>query len=39
MNVTFPGFETQEAWWLIVGGMLGRPGRGLLGFFRYKRWL
>ena len=38
MNVTFPGFETQEAWWLIVGGMLCVLG-GLLGFFRYKRWL
>jgi magnesium transporter len=38
MNVTFPGFETEEAWWLIVIAMIGVLG-GLLGFFRYKRWL
>ncbi|HUK95351.1 MAG TPA: magnesium transporter CorA family protein [Gaiellaceae bacterium] len=38
MNVQFPGFETQEAWWLIVGVMLAFLG-GLLGFFRFKRWL
>jgi len=38
MNVNFPGFETQEAWWVIVGGMICFLG-GLLGFFRYKRWL
>ena len=38
MNVQFPGFETQEAWWLIVGVMLTFLG-GLLGFFRFKRWL
>ncbi|HUK95518.1 MAG TPA: magnesium transporter CorA family protein, partial [Gaiellaceae bacterium] len=38
MNVTFPGFETQEAWWLIVVVMVGLLS-GLLGFFHYKRWL
>ena len=38
MNVKFPGFETAHAWWAIVGGMLVVLG-GLLGFFRYKRWL
>ena len=38
MNVRFPGFETAHAWWAIVGGMLVVLG-GLLGFFRYKRWL
>jgi magnesium transporter len=38
MNVKFPGFETQHAWWAIVGGMVVVLS-GLLGFFRFKRWL
>jgi magnesium transporter len=38
MNVKFPGFETEEAWWAIVGGMFVVLV-SLLGFFRYKRWL
>ncbi len=38
MNVRFPGFDTAHAWWAIVGGMVAVLG-GLLGFFRYKRWL
>ncbi len=38
MNVHFPGFGTAEAFWVIVGVMLG-VGIGLLGFFRFKRWL
>jgi magnesium transporter len=38
MNVDFPGFGTAEAFWVIVGVMLGVLG-ALLGFFRYKRWL
>jgi magnesium transporter len=38
MNVKFPGFETYQAWWAIVGGMV-TVLVGLLGFFRYKRWL
>ncbi len=38
MNVKFPGFETMEAWWAILGGMVAVLA-GLLGFFRYKRWL
>ena len=38
MNVKFPGFDTAEAWWSIVGAMLVVLV-GLLGFFRYKRWL
>jgi magnesium transporter len=38
MNVKFPGFETSQAWWAIVGGMVAVLA-GLLGFFRYKRWL
>jgi magnesium transporter len=38
MNVKFPGFETYQAWWGIVGGMVVTLV-ALLGFFRYKRWL
>ena len=38
MNVRFPGFESSEAWCGIVAGMVAVLV-GLLGFFRYKRWL
>jgi magnesium transporter len=38
MNERFPGFETQEAWWVTLGIMLGTLV-ALLGFFRLKRWL
>src|SRR5207244_3885776 len=38
MNVRFPGFESSEAWWGIVAGMVAVLA-GLLGFFRFKRWL
>jgi magnesium transporter len=38
MNVDFPGFGTAEAFWVIVGVMAAILV-GLLGFFRYKRWL
>jgi magnesium transporter len=38
MNVDFPGFGTAEAFWVIVGVMLGLAV-SLVGFFRYKRWL
>ena len=38
MNVHFPGFDTAAAFWAIVGVMVGVLV-GLLGFFRYKRWL
>jgi magnesium transporter len=38
MNVKFPGFDTAWAFWCIFAGML-MTLVGLLGFFRYKRWL
>jgi magnesium transporter len=38
MNVHFPGFGTAEAFWLIVGAMISMIV-GLVGFFRWKRWL
>ena len=38
MNVLFPGEGTHEAFWVIVGLMLATI-LGLVGFFRYKRWL
>jgi magnesium transporter len=38
MNVHFPGFETAEAWWAIIAGMV-TLAVGLAAFFRYKRLL
>ena len=38
MNVLFPGEGTQAAFWVIAGVMLGVMV-GMIGFFRYKRWL
>jgi magnesium transporter len=38
MNVHFPGFETAEAFWAIVGFMFGLA-LALTAFFRFKRWL
>ena len=38
MNVDFPGFGSAAAFWVIVGLMAGTIA-GLVGFFRYKRWL
>ena len=38
MNVRFPGFETQAAFWVIIVAMIA-VAAGLVGFFRYKRWL
>src|SRR3954452_2965499 len=38
MNVQFPGYETGWAFWVILGGMV-MTLVGLLGFFRFKRWL
>jgi magnesium transporter len=38
MNVRFPGFDTTWAFWTISVVMAFVLG-GLVGFFRYKRWL
>ena len=38
MNVAFPGNGTSAAFWVITGVLVG-VGAGLLGFFRFKRWL
>jgi Mg2+ and Co2+ transporter CorA len=38
MNVDFPGFGTAEAFWVIIGVMVGLAA-SLVGFFRLKRWL
>jgi len=38
MNVDFPGFGTAAAFWIVVAVMIV-VGGGLLGFFRWKRWL
>src|SRR5579862_3982571 len=38
MNTAFPGFNTSEAFWSAIG-IMAVTLLGLLGFFRYKRWL
>jgi magnesium transporter len=38
MNVDFPGFGSVWAFWTIFGVMAAAL-LGMLGFFRYKRWL
>jgi magnesium transporter len=38
MNVDFPGFGSADAFWAILGFFL-LTIVGMLGFFRYKRWL
>jgi magnesium transporter len=38
MNVRFPGFATVWGFWAAFGALL-LTLLGLLGFFRYKRWL
>ena len=38
MNVHFPGFDTASAFWVVVGVMVAVIA-GMIGFFRYKRWL
>jgi magnesium transporter len=38
MNVLFPGEQTHAAFWAIVGLMV-TVIIGMIGFFKYKRWL
>ena len=38
MNVNFPGFDSAEAFWTIVGVMV-MTIVGMVAFFRWKRWL
>ena len=38
MNVNYPGEGTREAFWIIVVAMIG-VFLGLVGFFRWKRWI
>ena len=38
MNVHFPGEGTVAAFWVVAGVMLAVMA-GMIGFFRYKRWL
>jgi magnesium transporter len=38
MNVVYPGEGTHGAFWVIVAVMVALGG-GLVGFFRWKRWL
>jgi magnesium transporter len=38
MNVQFPGFGTREAFWVLLGIIVG-VGGFLLGVFRWRRWL
>ncbi|HTZ07162.1 MAG TPA: magnesium transporter CorA family protein [Gaiellaceae bacterium] len=38
MNVNFPGFGSADAFWAILALFVAMIA-GMLGFFRYKRWL
>ena len=38
MNVNFPGEASRDAFWAVVGVMLATI-IGMVGFFRWKRWL
>ena len=38
MNVRFPGFDTAQAFWAILG-MFAVVLLAMLGFFRWKKWL
>jgi magnesium transporter len=38
MNVAFPGEGTNEAFWVIAAALVAILG-GMVGFFRWKRWL
>jgi magnesium transporter len=38
MNVLYPGEGTETAFWVILAALVVTLG-GMIGFFRYKRWL
>jgi magnesium transporter len=38
MNVTFPGFDSPDAFWASLG-LMAVTIIGMLAFFRWKRWL
>ena len=38
MNVLYPGEGTHDAFWVIIAALVLTLG-GMLGFFRWKRWL
>jgi magnesium transporter len=38
MNVLYPGEGTHNAFWVILAALVVALG-GMLGFFRWKRWL
>jgi Mg2+ and Co2+ transporter CorA len=38
MNLDFPGFGSVEAFW-IIAGVLVATLVGMVGFFRWKRWI
>jgi Mg2+ and Co2+ transporter CorA len=38
MNVAFPGEGTREAFWIIAAALVAILV-GMVGFFRWKRWL
>jgi magnesium transporter len=38
MNVLYPGEGTHTAFWIILAALVVTLG-GMLGFFRYKRWI
>jgi len=38
MNVVYPGEATKVAFWVILGGLVATLA-GMVGFFRWKRWI
>jgi Mg2+ and Co2+ transporter CorA len=38
MNVRFPGFDTTGGFWGTLS-LMGVTIGGMLGFFRWKRWI
>ncbi|MGH3049527.1 MAG: CorA family divalent cation transporter, partial [Gaiellaceae bacterium] len=38
MNVHFPGFNTVSGWWATIG-LFVVTLVGMLGFFRWRKWL